>query len=229
MRYPEGGEALRSVDLHVPPRQMVFITGHSGAGKSTMLRLITLMERCSRGQVVVGGHNLSRMRARHVPLYRRHLGVVFQDHRLLSERTVFDNVALPLIAAGYRHGEVRRRVRAALDIVGLLGKERLRPVFLSSGEQQRVGIARAVVHRPLLLLADEPTGNLDPDLSRDTMALFERFNQIGGTVLVATHDLALARSMSHRIITLGKGMIVDDTDPGGEREVAPERDRLGLT
>ena len=229
MRYPEGGEALRSVDLHVPPRQMVFITGHSGAGKSTMLRLITLMERCSRGQVVVGGHNLSRMRARHVPLYRRHLGVVFQDHRLLSERTVFDNVALPLIAAGYRHGEVRRRVRAALDIVGLLGKERLRPVFLSSGEQQRVGIARAVVHRPLLLLADEPTGNLDPDLSRDTMALFERFNQIGGTVLVATHDLALARSMSHRIITLGKGMIVDDTDPGGEREVAPEGDRLGLT
>ena len=211
MRYPEGGEALRAVDLHVPPGQMAFITGHSGAGKSTMLRLITLMERCSRGQVVVGGHNLSRLRARHVPLYRRHLGVVFQDHRLLPEHTVFDNVALPLVAAGYRHGRVRRRVRAALDLVGLLGKERVRPVSLSGGEQQRVGIARAVVHRPLLLLADEPTGNLDPDLSRDTMALFGRFNQLGGTVLVATHDLALARSMPHRIITLSEGVVVDDT------------------
>ena len=211
MQYPEGGEALRAVDLHIPPGQMAFVTGHSGAGKSTMLRLITLMERCSRGQVVVGGHNLSRLRARHVPLYRRHLGVVFQDHRLLPEHTVFDNVALPLVAAGYRHGQVRRRVRAALDLVGLLGKERVRPVFLSGGEQQRVGIARAVVHRPLLLLADEPTGNLDPDLSRDTMALFGRFNQIGGTVLVATHDLALARSMPHRIITLSEGMVVDDT------------------
>ena len=212
MRYPEGGEALRSVDLHVPPGQMVFVTGHSGAGKSTMLRLITLMERCSRGQVVVGGHNLSRLPARHVPLYRRHLGVVFQDHRLLPERPVFDNVALPLVAAGRRHGEVQRRVRAALDRVGLLGKERLRPVALSGGEQQRVGIARAIVHRPALLLADEPTGNLDPDLSRDIMDVFERVNRVGSTVLVATHDLALVRSMPHRIITLGDGMIVGDTD-----------------
>ena len=211
MRYPEGGEALRSVDLHVPPGQMVFITGHSGAGKSTMLRLITLMERCSRGHVVVGGHNLSRIRARQIPLYRRHLGVVFQDHRLLPERPVFDNVALPLVAAGHRHGEVQRRVRAALDRVGLLGKERLRPVALSGGEQQRVGIARAIVHRPDLLLADEPTGNLDPDLSRDIMDVFERVNQVGSTVLVATHDLALVRSMPHRIITLSDGMIVGDT------------------
>ena len=211
MRYPEGGEALHSVDLHVPPGQMVFITGHSGAGKSTMLRLITLMERCSRGQVVIGGHNLSRIRARHIPLYRRHLGVVFQDHRLLPERPVFDNVALPLVAAGHRHGEVQRRVRAALDQVGLLGKERLRPVVLSGGEQQRVGIARAIVHRPALLLADEPTGNLDPDLSRDIMGLFERVNRIGSTVIVATHDLALARSMRHRIITLSEGVIVGDT------------------
>ena len=211
MRYPEGGEALRAVDFHVPPGQMVFITGRSGAGKSTMLRLITLMERCSRGQVVVGGHNLSRLRARHVPLYRRHLGVVFQDHRLLPERPVSDNVALPLVAAGHRHDEVQRRVRAALDQVGLLGKERLRPVALSGGEQQRVGIARAIVHRPALLLADEPTGNLDPDLSRDIMDVFERVNRVGSTVLVATHDLALVRSMPHRIITLGDGMIVGDT------------------
>lgn len=211
MRYPEGGEALRSVTFHVPPGQMVFITGHSGAGKSTMLRLIALMERCTRGRVVVGGHDLSRIRARHVPLYRRHLGVVFQDHRLLAERTVFDNVALPLVAAGYRRGQVRRRVRAALDLVGLLGKERLRPAVLSSGEQQRVGIARSVVHLPSLLLADEPTGNLDPDLSRHTMSLFKRFNQLGSAVVVATHDLALARSMSQRIISLREGSMVGDT------------------
>ena len=217
MRYREGREALRSVNLVVPPGQMVFVTGHSGAGKSTMLRLIMLMERCSRGQVVVGGHNLSRIRARHVPLFRRHIGVVFQDHRLLSERTVFDNVALPLIAAGYRHGRVRRRVRAALDLVGLLEMERSRPTVLSSGEQQRIGIARAVVHRPALLLADEPTGNLDPDLGRRTMALFDRFNQLGGTVVVATHDLGLARSMSHRIITLSDGSVVGDTGAKSRR------------
>ena len=213
-RYPGGHEALRSVNLHVPPGQMLFVTGHSGAGKSTMLRLIMLMERCSRGQVIVGGHNLSRIRARRMPLYRRHLGVVFQDHRLLSERTVFDNVALPLVAAGYRHNDVRRRVRAALDLVGLLGKERLQPAVLSGGEQQRIGIARAVVNRPSLLLADEPTGNLDPKLSRYTMALFDRINQLGGTVVVATHDLDLARSMSHRIVTLSEGRIVDDTGAG---------------
>ena len=212
MRYPGGHEALHSVSVHVPHGQMVFITGHSGAGKSTMLRLITLIERCTRGQVVIGGHNLARLRRRHIALYRRHLGVVFQDHRLLAERTVFDNVALPLVASGYRHAEVRRRVRAALDLVGLLGKERLRPAVLSGGEQQRVGIARAIVHRPRLLLADEPTGNLDPDLSRHTMALLERFNQLGGAVVVATHDLALARSMAHRIITLCEGRIVHDTD-----------------
>lgn len=215
MRYPVGHEALRSVNLYVPPGQMVFVTGHSGAGKSTMLRLITLIERCTRGHVVVGGHDLARLRPRHVPLYRRHLGVVFQDHRLLVQRTVFDNVALPLVAAGYRHGKVRRRVRAALALVGLLEKERLQPAVLSGGEQQRVGIARAVVHRPSLLLADEPTGNLDPKLSRYTMALFERFNQIGGAVVIATHDLELARSMPHRIITLYEGAVVDDTGADG--------------
>ena len=226
MRYPAGQEALRSVNLRVPPGQMVFVTGHSGAGKSTMLRLITLIERCTRGHVVVGGHNLSRMRARHVPLYRRHLGVVFQDHRLLAQRSIFDNVALPLVAAGYRHADVRKRVRAALDLVGLLEKERLQPRLLSSGEQQRVGIARAVVHRPSLLLADEPTGNLDPRLSRYTMALFERFNQIGGAVVIATHDLDLARSMPHRIITLREGVIVDDTGDRRRRDRDTGADRL---
>ena len=211
MRYSGGGEALRSVNLHVPHGQMVFITGHSGAGKSTMLRLITRMERCTRGRVVVGGHDLSHIRRRRVPLYRRHLGVVFQDHRLLAGRTVFDNVALPLVAAGYRHGQVRRRVRAALDLVGLRDKERLLPTVLSSGEQQRVGIARAVVHLPSLLLADEPTGNLDPNLSRHIMALFNRFNELGNAVVVATHDLALARSMKKRIVTLREGAVVGDT------------------
>ena len=202
------------MNLCVPAGQMVFVTGHSGAGKSTMLRLITVIERCTRGHVVVGGHDLARIRARHIPLYRRHLGVVYQDHRLLLERTVFDNVALPLVAAGFRHGDVRRRVRAALDLVGLLKKERLQPGVLSGGEQQRIGIARAVVHRPPLLLADEPTGNLDPKLSRYTMAVFERFNQIGGAVVIATHDLDLARSMSYRIITLRRGCVVDDTGTG---------------
>ena len=211
MRYPEGREALRSVNFHVPPGQMVFLTGHSGAGKSTMLRLMTMIEQCSRGQVVVGGQNLARIPPRRIPLFRRHLGVVFQDHRLLAQRTVFDNVALPLVAAGYRHAEVGRRVRAALDQVGLLGKERMRPLALSGGEQQRVGIARAVVHRPALLFADEPTGNLDPDLSRDIMMLFERFNQVGVAVLIATHDLDLVRSMSHRIVTLSEGSIIADT------------------
>lgn len=211
MQYPEGGEALRSINLHILPGQMVFITGHSGAGKSTMLRLITLIERCSRGRVVVGGQDLSRIPARKIPFYRRHLGIVFQDHRLLAERTVSDNVALPLIAAGYRHGDVRRRVRAALDLVGLLGKDRLYPPVLSGGEQQRVGIARAVVHRPALLLADEPTGNLDPVISHDIMRLFRRFNQIGSAVIIATHDLDLARSMSRRIIKLNEGTIVADT------------------
>ena len=200
------------MNFHVPPGQMVFLTGHSGAGKSTMLRLITLIERCSRGQVIVGGQNLSRLPARRIPRFRRHLGVVFQDHRLLAERTVFDNVALPLVAAGYRHAETQRRVRAALDQVGLLGKERLRPLVLSGGEQQRVGIARAIVHRPALLLADEPTGNLDPDLSRDIMALFERLNQVGVAVLIATHDLDLIRSMSYRIVALNEGSIVFDND-----------------
>ena len=229
MRYPGGQEALRSVNLRVPSGQLVFVTGHSGAGKSTMLRLITLIERCTRGQVMVGGHNLSRMPARRIPLYRRHLGVVFQDHRLLAERTVFDNVALPLVAAGYRYGDVRRRVRAALDLVGLLDRERLQPRMLSSGEQQRVGIARAVVHRPSLLLADEPTGNLDPRLSRYTMALFERFNQIGGAVVIATHDLELARSMSHRIITLREGAVIDDTGDrrGGYEDAGVRTGRSG--
>jgi len=208
-RYPGGGEALRGLNLHLPAGQMAFLTGHSGAGKSTLLRLVTGVERSTRGQVVVGGHSLTRLPRRLVGALRRNIGVVFQNHRLLMDRTIFDNVALPLVIAGYRHDEIRRRVRAALDAVALLGKERALPVTLSGGEQQRVGIARAVVHRPALLLADEPTGNLDPELSREIMGLFERFNQVGVTVLIATHDIELIRALNYPLLRLAEGQLVD--------------------
>jgi len=206
-RYPGGQEALANVSLHVEAGAMAFLTGHSGAGKSTLLRLITLAERASHGQVLVGGHNLNRLPRRRIPYFRRHVGVVYQDHRLLMDRSVFDNVALPLVVAGYGHQETARRVRAALDQVGLLGKERRVPVGLSGGEQQRVGIARAVVHRPDVLLADEPTGNLDPELSREIMGLFARFNQIGVTVLVASHDLDLIGRLGYDLLELRAGRL----------------------
>ena len=207
-RYPNGHEALRNVSLRIESGAMAFLTGHSGAGKSTFLRLTTLLERCTKGQVLVGGHNLSRLSRRRIPYFRRNIGVVFQNHRLLMDRTVFDNVALPLVIAGCSHAEVGRRVRAALDKVGLLDKSRANPVTLSGGEQQRVGIARAVVHRPRILLADEPTGNLDPELSREIMGLFESFNHVGVTVLIATHDLALIADMGYDILALKDGSFV---------------------
>ena len=208
-RYNGVVDALRNVTSRINPGEMVFLTGHSGAGKSTLLRLITLVERATRGQVVIGGHNLSRIPPRKVPLFRRHIGVVFQDHRLLRDRTVFDNVALPLVVSGYGHAEIARRVRAALDKVDLLGKEKQFPRVLSGGEQQRVGIARAVVHKPPVLLADEPTGNLDPDLSREIMALFAQFNQVGVTVLIATHDLELVHEFGYRVLRLRSGELLD--------------------
>ena len=210
-RYPNGHEALRGVSLRVESGAMAFLTGHSGAGKSTLLRLTTLLERATRGQVLVGGHNLNRLRRRRIPYFRRNIGMVFQNHRLLADRTVFDNVALPLVIAGHSHGEIARRVRAALDKVALLDKARAFPVTLSGGEQQRVGIARAVVHRPRILLADEPTGNLDPDLSREIMALFESFNQVGVTVLIATHDISLIERLGYDILTLKDGSFVHGT------------------
>lgn len=209
-RYPNGHEALSHVSFELPAGKMGFLTGRSGAGKSTLLRLIALIERNSQGQIIVGGQNLGRLRRRRIPYYRRGIGFIFQDHRLLLDRTVFDNVALPLVIAGHRHQEVGRRVRAALDQVGLLNKERRYPVTLSGGEQQRVGIARAVVNRPPVLLGDEPTGNLDPELSRDIMELFQRFNQVGVTVLIATHNLGLIQTMRHRILTLSEGRLVND-------------------
>ncbi|NIP72360.1 MAG: cell division ATP-binding protein FtsE [Gammaproteobacteria bacterium] len=214
-RYPEGHDALKAVSFHLPPGEMGFLTGHSGAGKSTLLKLIALIERPTRGQALVDNINLSSVRRGRVPYVRRRIGVIFQDHRLLHDRSVFDNVALPLVIAGYRQQDIGRRVRAALDKVNLLGKERQYPLALSGGEQQRVGIARAVVNKPPLLLADEPTGNLDPELSREIMELFEQFNQVGVTVLIATHDLALIRTLGHRILTLKQGRMLDQ-GAGGE-------------
>lgn len=209
-RYPGGFEALADVSLQVDQGEMVFLTGPSGAGKSTLLKLIPLLERPSRGQIVIAGINLSRLRGRRVPYLRRRVGMIFQDHRLLHDRTVFDNVALPLVISGEPHRDVGRRVRAALDKVGLLGRERAYPITLSGGEQQRVGIARAVVTRPPILLADEPTGNLDPALSEEIMGLFTLFNRVGVTTLVASHDLALVQRLGNRRVSLQDGRVVGD-------------------
>lgn len=209
-RYPGGHDALSNVSFQIDAGEMVFLTGHSGAGKSSLMKLIALIERSTRGNVLIDGKNLSRLKNRHIPALRRKIGIVFQDHNLLYDRTVFDNVALPLVIAGYHQSEVGRRVRAALDKVGLLGKDKLFPVMLSGGEQQRVGIARAVVNRPPLLLADEPTGNLDPELSREIMGLFEQFNQVGVTVLIATHDHDLISRMGHRLLSLNQGRLERD-------------------
>lgn len=207
-RYPGGHEALSHIDFHLERGELAFLTGHSGAGKSTLLKLIMHMELPSSGQVIVNGQNLNRMARRQVPYYRRNIGLVFQDHQLLFDRSVFDNVALPLRIAGHDSRDAARRVRAALDKVGLLHKEWQNPIALSSGEQQRVGIARAVVNKPLLLLADEPTGNLDPALSAEIMELFEQFNNVGVSVLIASHDLSLITRLRHRILVLEQGKLL---------------------
>jgi len=206
-RYPSGREALTSVSFRIDRGEMVFLTGRSGAGKSTVLKLMALLERPTRGTVVVNGRNTGTLRARHIPTFRRQIGVVFQDHKLLSDRPVYDNVALPLIVAGTRSREIEQRVNTALEQVGLQGKERIPPLELSAGEQQRVGIARAVVTKPALLIADEPTGNLDPDLAREVMGLFRRFQEVGVTVVVATHDLHMVRELKAREIALEHGQL----------------------
>ncbi len=206
-RYPGGQEALRGLSLSVEEGEMVFVTGHSGAGKSTLLRLIALIDRPTSGQVIVDGQNTSRVSRRKIPAYRRQIGMVFQDHKLLYDRPVFDNVALPLIIAGTHHRDAARKVRAALDQVGLLTKEKQIPETLSSGEQQRVGIARAIVSKPKLLIADEPTGNLDPDLSLEVMRIFRRFNEVGVTLLIASHDIALIDQLGCRRIPLENGKV----------------------
>jgi cell division transport system ATP-binding protein len=192
---------------------MIFITGHSGAGKSTLLRLIHLSERPSRGTILVGERNLAKVRGRHVALHRRSVGVVHQDHRLLMERSVFENVALPLLIAGTPALEIGKRVRVMLDKVGLGARERSRPGELSTGEQQRVGIARALVAQPLILLADEPTGNLDPTLAGEIMQLFAALQAQGTAVLIASHDLALVRRLRKRVLVLDHGKLTDDISP----------------
>jgi cell division transport system ATP-binding protein len=209
-RYSNGHDALRGVDFQLAPGEMAFLTGHSGAGKSTLLKLITLMEKPTRGQVTINGVNLSRVRDSKIPYVRRDIGVIFQNHKLLFDRTVFDNVALPLIIASYPPREIGRRVRAALDKVGLLSKEKQYPIMLSGGEQQRVGIARAIVNKPPIVLADEPTGNLDPELSAEIMNIFAQFNQVGVTVLIATHDLSLIAKMDYRTLVLKEGQMFNN-------------------
>jgi cell division transport system ATP-binding protein len=208
--YPGGSRALADVSFSIEPGSMVFLTGHSGAGKSTVLRLIMMLERASRGQVIVNDRNLGQTPDRLAPLVRQSTGMIFQDHKLLRDKTVADNVALPLIIAGLKYAAIRKRVRAALGKVGLLDKETAWPLTLSGGEQQRVGIARAIVGMPPLLLADEPTGNLDPNLSRELFALFEEVSEQGVTVLIASHDLDLIRKMRKRVLVLSSGRLADD-------------------
>jgi len=207
-RYKNGFDALKHINFTLQKGEMAFLTGHSGAGKSTLLKLIALIERPSNGKILLNDHDITRLPKRKVPYLRRQMGLIFQNPYLLDNHTVFENVALPLMIAGFRHQEIGRRVRAALDKVNLLSKERYYPPALSGGEQQRVGIARAVVNKPAILLADEPTGNLDPDLSAEIMELFEQFNQVGVSVLIASHDLALITTLNHRILTLHKGAMV---------------------
>ena len=207
-RYEETGDVLRNVSFEIKRGEMAFLTGHSGAGKSTLLLLIAAMERCSRGQIIVDGEDIGLVKESQLPSIRRKMGFIYQDYKLLHDRTVFDNVALPLIIAGYGHQEVSRRVRAALEKVGLQGKEKKYPLALSGGEQQRVGIARAVVNKPPIIIADEPTGNLDPELSAEIMNLFRQFQQVGVTILIATHDISLISQMGNRVLKLDHGQMV---------------------
>lgn len=209
-KYKNGHEAIRHISMHIAKGELVFLTGHSGAGKSTLLKLIMLLEPATRGQIFVAGKQLHRLANWQIPYLRRSIGVIFQDPQLLTERTVYENVALPLIVTGTSYKEIERCVRPALDMVGLLSKEKSYPEALSSGEQQRVSIARAIVNRPPVLLADEPTGNLDPELSKEIMRLFEKLNQAGTTVLIASHDLALIASLHYRILTLKQGILTNE-------------------
>lgn len=209
-KYESGQEALSQVSFHLQQGEMAFLTGHSGAGKSTLLKLMMMIERQSSGNIMVDGVDLQTLSKAAIPEHRRRVGVVFQNHQLLFDRSVFQNIALPLQVAGADHDQIGKRVRAALDKVGLLDKEKYNPMALSGGEQQRIGIARAVVNKPQLLLADEPTGNLDPKLSAEIMNLFQEFNRVGVTVLVASHDLTLIARMRHRVLTLSHGRMVND-------------------
>jgi len=214
-RYTSGHEALRDVSLHIERGELIFLTGHSGAGKSTLLKLIPILERPSSGNIILDGANIVRMKKHYIPLLRRNIGMVFQDHHLLFDRPVIDNVMLPLEVSGMDRRECRKRAQAALDKVGLLSKQDRQPITLSTGEQQRVGIARAVVNRPPILLADEPTGNLDPKLSKEIMTLLADFNAVGVTTIIATHDIQLAKLMRRRMVVLHQGKLLEAGIPGG--------------
>ena len=216
--YKNGHQALLDVSFNMDAGEMAFVLGPSGAGKSTLFRLITLIERPTAGHITVDGQPLDRMREADIPALRREIGVIFQDHKLLYDRTVFDNVALPLIVIGMPHDKIQKRVRAALGKVGLAGKESAMPITLSGGEQQRVGIARAVINRPSILLADEPTGNLDEALSDEITDIFADFNQVGVTVLIATHDLRQVERLQKRTIHLSNGEIVEPPQLNPERD-----------
>ncbi len=212
-RYSASHDALIEMNFELGAGEMAFITGHSGAGKSTLLKLVALLERPTRGKVIVNNNDHSKLRRGRIPGARRGIGMVFQDHRLLMDRSVFDNVALPLLISGTPREEIGKRVRASLDKVGLLGREAEPPMNLSTGEQQRVGIARAIVAKPPVLIADEPTGNLDPQLSAEIMTLFGEFQQVGTTVLIASHDLPLVKRMGKRVLVLDHGKLIDDFRP----------------
>ncbi len=208
--YPGGFTALKNVSFNLAAGEMAFLTGHSGAGKSTLLKLISLMEQPSCGSIKIDGTELARIKYGQIPYVRRGIGMIFQNHNLLMDRTVFDNVALPLVIEGFSHKEIKKRVEAAIEKVHLTSKLRCFPNMLSGGEQQRVGIARAIVNKPPILLADEPTGNLDPKLSLDIIRLFEEFNAVGVAVLIATHDLGLIARMKYRTLTLKQGTMITD-------------------
>ena len=209
-RYANGHVGLHELSFQVEAGEFLFITGHSGAGKSTLLRLLLAMERPSTGKVLLAGQDLSTITSAEIPFLRRQIGVVFQNHQLLFDRSVFDNIALPLRILGLSREEIAQRVDAALARVSLRDRARDFPNDLSTGQQQRVGIARAVVHEPALLLADEPTGNLDPRLAAEIMGVFEDINALGTTVVVASHDLALIARMRHRMLTLQRGRLIGD-------------------
>ena len=215
-RFWNGTEALSDVSVTIPTGSLTFVTGHSGAGKTTFLNLLLRLDSPTRGRILVNGVDIAEIRRRHLPVYRRHLGVVFQDGQLLEGRSIFDNVAVPLHVAGMRARDLARRVRAALDSVDLLDKASLLPAQLSAGERQRVVIARAVVNRPKILLADEPTGNLDPALSRSIIGLFRRFHDVGVTVIVASHDTELVGSMGSRVVELDHGRVVGRGRPDAD-------------
>ena len=221
-RYPNGHQALNNISLNIEAGEMVFLAGHSGAGKSTLFKLITRIEKPTSGQILIDNQNVGRMKDSKIPELRREIGVIFQDHKLLFDRSVFDNVALPLIVAGVPNDQIQKSVRAALGKVGLAGKEKSLPIALSGGEQQRVGIARAVIHRPRILLADEPTGNLDDALSSEIIDIFADFNRVGTTVLIATHDLRQVKRLAKRTIELANGQLVAQATGANEIDVQTE-------